>query len=92
VDYKVTEKSFAFASKRGAPFFFASASDGTNVVQAFQEAIKLGVNYKQAPPTDFVSDVLSLLSEDNKVIDSSLAFVDCPCSLKSRSVCTGSRK
>ena len=61
VDYKVTERSFAFASKIKAPFFFASASDGTNVVQIFEEAIKCGVKCKEKPPTDFVSEVLSLL-------------------------------
>ncbi|PRP84547.1 rab-related GTPase [Planoprotostelium fungivorum] len=64
VDYKVTERSFAFAGKKGAPFFFASASDGTNVVQIFEEAIKAGMEFNEKPPQDFVSDVLSLLAED----------------------------
>ena len=36
VDYKVTSKSFNFAAKRKLPFFFVSASDGTNVVKIFQ--------------------------------------------------------
>ncbi len=63
VDYKVTEKSFAFASKRGAPFFFASASDGTNVVQLFEEAIQSAVKCKEKPPADFYSDVMNLLGE-----------------------------
>ena len=63
MDYTVTEKSFAFASKRGLPFFFVSASDGTNVVQAFEEATRLAVQCKEKPPTDFYSDVMSLLSE-----------------------------
>ena len=39
VDYKVTSKSFNFASKRKLPFFFVSASDGTNVVKIFHMAI-----------------------------------------------------
>jgi Rab-like protein 2 len=87
VDYKVTEKSFAFATKRNAPFFFASASgnihelkiilgilqaytrpiDGTNVVQIFKEAMKLGKKFKESPPTDFVSDVMNFLEEVNFV-------------------------
>ena len=33
VDYKVTEKSFNFARKNHLPFYFVSASDGTNVVK-----------------------------------------------------------
>lgn len=36
IDYKVTSKSFNFAAKRKLPFFFVSASDGTNVVKARQ--------------------------------------------------------
>lgn len=63
VDYSVTEKSFAFAEKRKAPFFFVSASDGTNVVQLFENAIKLAVEQQARPVSDFVSDVLELLSE-----------------------------
>lgn len=59
----MTERSFAFAGKKGAPFFFASASDGTNVVQIFEEAIKAGMEFNEKPPQDFVSDVLSLLAE-----------------------------
>jgi Rab-like protein 2 len=63
VDYKVTERSFAFASKRKAPFFFASASDGTNVVQIFETAIKAGFKCKQKPPSDYYEDVMKLLEE-----------------------------
>ena len=39
IDYKVTSKSFAFASRRGLPLFFVSAADGTNVVKAFTAAL-----------------------------------------------------
>jgi Rab-like protein 2 len=63
VDYKVTEKKFAFATKRKAPFFFVSASDGTNVVQVFETAMKLALKCKNKPPSDYVSDVLSFLDE-----------------------------
>jgi Rab-like protein 2 len=33
VDYGVTQKSFGFPQKYGLPFYFVSASDGTNVVK-----------------------------------------------------------
>ena len=33
VDYRVTSKTFNFATKKNLPFYFASASDGTNVVK-----------------------------------------------------------
>lgn len=33
VDYSVTKKSFHFAKKYNMPFYFVSASDGTNVVK-----------------------------------------------------------
>ena len=33
VDYSVTQKSFAWPLKHNLPFFFCSASDGTNVVK-----------------------------------------------------------
>ena len=39
VDYGVTERTFAFPEKRGLPFCFVSAADGTNVVKVFQQAI-----------------------------------------------------
>lgn len=33
VDYSITKKAFGFPSKNNMPFYFVSASDGTNVVQ-----------------------------------------------------------
>lgn len=57
VDYNVTQKSFNFPKKHGLPFYFVSASDGTNVVKAFREAIALAVKYKENS-TDFVDEVL----------------------------------
>lgn len=42
VDWRVTKKSFNFAAKRKLPFAFVSASEGTNVVKVFREAIRLG--------------------------------------------------
>lgn len=64
LDLKMTQKSFSFAEKRKLPFYFVSASDGTNVVKVFGEAIRMGVTYRDNPPEDFVSEVLDLLAED----------------------------
>ena len=33
VDYSVTQKAFNFPKKHQLPFYFVSASDGTNVVK-----------------------------------------------------------
>ena len=33
VDYAITKKSFNFPKKHKLPFYFVSASDGTNVVK-----------------------------------------------------------
>mmetsp|Transcript_34946 Transcript_34946/g.77708 ORF Transcript_34946/g.77708 Transcript_34946/m.77708 type:complete len:242 (-) Transcript_34946:444-1169(-) len=63
IDYKVTSKSFNFAAKHKLPFFFVSASDGTNVVKIFQMAIMAGIKYKAAPKEDFYQEVLDLLGE-----------------------------
>lgn len=38
VDYQVTKKSFKFARTHHLPFFFVSASDGTNVVKVHTSA------------------------------------------------------
>eukprot|EP00245_Coleochaete_scutata_P006002 TRINITY_DN20103_c0_g1_i1.p1 TRINITY_DN20103_c0_g1~~TRINITY_DN20103_c0_g1_i1.p1 ORF type:complete len:234 (+),score=54.67 TRINITY_DN20103_c0_g1_i1:182-883(+) len=64
IDYKVTQKQFNFAAKRQLPFFFVSASDGTNVVKVFTSAIEGGIQCKEKPPDDLYSQVLELL-EDN---------------------------
>ena len=46
---EVTSKSFAFATKNKMPMFYVSASDGTNVVKLFNEAVKGAVEYKRNP-------------------------------------------
>jgi Rab-like protein 2 len=51
LDMKVTKKSFNFAAKRNLPFYFVSASEGTNVVKVFSEAITMGYTYLQNPDT-----------------------------------------
>jgi len=60
IDYEVTNKQFNFAKKYRMPFYFVSASDGTNVVKVFREAIRLALDYKENS-TDFVDEVLKEL-------------------------------
>eukprot|EP00879_Flechtneria_rotunda_P007481 GHRR01007848.1.p1 GENE.GHRR01007848.1~~GHRR01007848.1.p1 ORF type:complete len:248 (+),score=68.21 GHRR01007848.1:144-887(+) len=62
VDLQVTQKSFKFAEKYGLPFFFVSASDGTNVVRIFHKAILEGVKWKLSPKEDFYQEALDLLA------------------------------
>ncbi len=59
---KVTKKSFKFAQQHDLSFFFVSAADGTNVVKAFEEAIKAGLEFKKNGG-DFVDEALSLLED-----------------------------
>mmetsp|Transcript_82731 Transcript_82731/g.221839 ORF Transcript_82731/g.221839 Transcript_82731/m.221839 type:complete len:193 (+) Transcript_82731:61-639(+) len=66
LDPKVTTKAFNFAAKRGLPFDFVSASDGTNVVKVFSEAISLGNQYLLNPDSeDFMAEIMDLLHEDD---------------------------
>ncbi|KAG5189949.1 RTW, ras superfamily GTPase [Tribonema minus] len=60
VDYNVTKKCFKFATQHNLPFFFVSAADGANVVQVFEEAIRLAIEHKRSGG-DFVEDALTLL-------------------------------
>eukprot|EP00877_Chromochloris_zofingiensis_P002737 jgi/Chrzof1/12464/Cz06g35090.t1 len=63
IDYRVTDKKFGFADKHGLPFFFVSASDGTNVVQIFHTAILQGLKWKLSAKDDFYQEVLELLGD-----------------------------
>ena len=45
----MTSKSFAFCTKNNIPLYYVSASDGTNVVKMFSEAIENAVEYKKNP-------------------------------------------
>ena len=54
---QVTSKTFNFAAKNRLPFFFVSASDGTNVVKIFRTAILAGIKWKAAPKEDFYQEV-----------------------------------
>ncbi|XP_022656830.1 rab-like protein 2A isoform X2 [Varroa jacobsoni] len=71
-DYDVTRKKFNFPAKNQLPIFYVSASDGTNVVKLFNEAIRAAVQYKRNP-TDFVDSILEeleALPSDNDNEDS----------------------
>ena len=45
-DMSVTKRAFNFPKKHRLPFYFVSASDGTNVVKIFRDTIKAAVAYK----------------------------------------------
>lgn len=45
VDYNITQKSFNFPKKHGLPFYFVSASDGTNVVKVSKGEIWLSLSF-----------------------------------------------
>lgn len=63
LDYSVTSNRFKFAEKRGLPLYFVSASDGTNVVKTFNDAIRMGFEDKKKPKSDFRDSVLELLAQ-----------------------------
>ncbi|KAI9209684.1 P-loop containing nucleoside triphosphate hydrolase protein [Polychytrium aggregatum] len=78
MDPSRAKKSFAFVervrSQRGqdddSPFYFVSASDGSNVVPLFKEAIRRACAYKEvgaAPGKEtFVDEILRFLEEEEK--------------------------
>lgn len=42
---------------KGLPFYFVSATDGTNVVKVFKDAINMGLSYKKNS-SDFMDVVM----------------------------------
>ncbi|XP_002739946.1 rab-like protein 2A [Saccoglossus kowalevskii] len=75
VDYNVTKKAFNFAKKHNMPFYFVSASDGTNVVKLFRNAIKLATEYKENS-TDFMDEVMRELDNFDELNLSSDSGLD----------------
>mmetsp|Transcript_64707 Transcript_64707/g.115073 ORF Transcript_64707/g.115073 Transcript_64707/m.115073 type:complete len:208 (-) Transcript_64707:270-893(-) len=64
IDLEVIKKTFNFATKRGLQLFYVSASEGTNVVKMFDEAINLAMHFRDNPPEDdLVAQALALLRE-----------------------------
>eukprot|EP00965_Chrysotila_dentata_P164105 5418184-Pleurochrysis_carterae.AAC.3 len=60
LDSQVTQKEFAFPKKHNMELFYCSASDGTNVVSAFNAAIEKAVEYSKSPSDDFVDQARTL--------------------------------
>ncbi|CAG0924330.1 unnamed protein product, partial [Notodromas monacha] len=60
---EVTEKTFNFTEKHKVPMYYVSASNGTNVVKLFTDAISMAMKYKKNP-TDFTDLVLDELERD----------------------------
>ncbi|XP_054721989.1 rab-like protein 2A [Uloborus diversus] len=74
----VVKKSFNLPQKLKMPMYFVSASDGTNVVKLFNDAIKNAVLYKKNP-TDFFDKVmqeLEALDTGNESFDTSMDSFD----------------
>jgi len=55
-----TSKNFGFATKNNMALYYVSASNGTNVVKMFRDAINEAVKYK-ANPTDIEDQILEEL-------------------------------
>eukprot|EP00761_Pharyngomonas_kirbyi_P011930 gb/GECH01011956.1/.p1 GENE.gb/GECH01011956.1/~~gb/GECH01011956.1/.p1 ORF type:complete len:188 (+),score=42.81 gb/GECH01011956.1/:1-564(+) len=64
MDPETTRKDFAFAKQNNFPLYYLSASDGTNVVKLFLDAIKYGKEYKEGKNSDFVDQFLDLLGNE----------------------------
>merc|ERR1712032_1011698 len=65
VEPGMAKKKFNFPVEHNLPFYFASAADGTNVVRAFEDAIKLAVTNKKEPKDEVMAEIMSLLQDDN---------------------------
>ncbi|XP_040571127.1 rab-like protein 2A [Lepeophtheirus salmonis] len=46
---EITKKSFTFATRNDIPLYYVSASDGTNVVKLFTDAVHKAIEYKKNP-------------------------------------------
>ena len=75
VDLKVMGKEFAFPKKHDLPLYFCSAADGTNVVAAFEEAIRSAHAYSTSDhDDDLVDQVLALVNDTGSLrVDTSAA-------------------
>jgi len=71
VDMNITNKSFNFATKNNIAMYFVSASDGSNVVKVFRDAIKAAVAYKNN--TTDINDLIMNELENFHLADSKTA-------------------
>ncbi|ORZ40900.1 putative RTW [Catenaria anguillulae PL171] len=60
---EMAKRDFKFAVDNRLDLVFVSASDGTNVVMAFQDIIRRAIAYKESDTRDFMDDVLDLIRE-----------------------------
>lgn len=60
-----TKKKYSFATTNNLPFYFVSASDGTNVVRLFQDAERLAHEFRESAPRSVLQNVLELLDDDD---------------------------
>lgn len=65
VQPEMHKKSFKFPVQHQLPFYFVSASDGTNVVRVFKEAIQLAIKNHQDPPDKVMAEIMNLLEDDD---------------------------
>ncbi|RLN91181.1 hypothetical protein BBJ28_00004758 [Nothophytophthora sp. Chile5] len=75
---KVTSKKFKFAETHNLEFSFVSAADGTNVVRVFKDAVEAAVKFKREGG-DFMSDVLDLLGEEARKLETCAATLSVVC-------------
>ncbi|KAK4303842.1 hypothetical protein Pmani_017879 [Petrolisthes manimaculis] len=59
----IAGKTFAFPEKNNIPLYYVSASNGTNVVKLFKDAISAAFQYKKNP-TDFTDQIMEELEMD----------------------------
>lgn len=64
------------------PLYFVSASDGSNVVTIFQEAIKRATEYKQDVQSgkceNFIDEVMEFMRDEEKRADGGIFKKDAP--------------
>jgi predicted GTPase len=64
------------------PLYFVSASDGSNVVTIFQEAIKKAAQYKidvqQGKSENFIDEVMEFIKDEKKRADGGIFKNDLP--------------
>lgn len=65
VEPSMAKKRFNFAVNHQLPFYFVSASDGTNVVRVFKESIRLAIKNKEQPPDEVMAEIWNLLKDDD---------------------------
>lgn len=63
LDPEVVSSSYSFATRRGLPLYYVSASAGTNVVAMFEHAIDAGLRCLVEPPPDLNDDLTDMLRE-----------------------------